>query len=175
MKIIASALTVLLSTSAFAHVEHQQAKTTAKAQQQAEVVMPSKPVAKLDGNPVYGSQWPSEGKITSIDKALETFSGEPSLQKISGTITQVCQRKGCWMILTADNGAMARVRFGDHAFYIPKDTRGNAWVYGELKQKTISEKLRKHFAEDSQQQTDAIKGEEKEFEIYAQSVVLLGE
>lgn len=69
-------------------------------------------------------------------------------QRYSGRIAEVCQAKGCWMTLE-DNGQVARVMFGDHDFYIPKDTTGAAVVHGVLTRKTLTPEQVEHLSGDS--------------------------
>jgi hypothetical protein len=143
--------------------QSEQHKSTAK---------PSKVVDTFLGNPVYGSPWPKSSKIESIDTALIKYQNKPSDPMIfSGEITKVCEKKGCWMIL-AHNGEFSRINFNNHGFFIPKESRGFAMVYGVLNNKTLSEKFRKHLAEDEGQDTKNIKGTEDVFEVLATSVVI---
>jgi hypothetical protein len=124
------------------------------------------------GNNVYGAPWPKSAKIESIDTALIKYQNKPSEPMIfSGEITKVCQKKGCWMIL-AHNGEFSRINFNNHGFFIPKESKGFAMVYGVLNNKTLSEKFRKHLAEDEGKETGSIKGTEDVFEVLASSVVI---
>ena len=130
------------------------------------------PVAVVDGHPVYGEQMPA-GDPTAIGQVLadvEQYAGKP--QKFSGRVTKVCQKKGCWMVI-ADGEQSARVMFGEDDFFIPKDTSGNAVVYGTLTARTMSEGMAKDLAKDEGKDPDAIKGEVQEVQIVATSVMLL--
>ena len=96
----------------------------------------------------YGDPMP-EGKAIAIaaaaaDPAAYT-TGEPA--KFSGRITQVCQKKGCWVVLEQD-GASARVMAKDHGFEVPKDSSGPAVAYGILQEEPISEEHARHLVED---------------------------
>jgi hypothetical protein len=136
--------------------------------------IPSKPVAVVDGHPVYGTAMP-EGAATPIGSALAAaadHAGKPA--KFEGRITKVCQTKGCWLVL-ADGEMHARVKFGNHDFFIPKDTSGNAVVYGTLEVKTLAEDVAKHLAEDAGQDPATVSGEQQEYRITATSVMLMGE
>jgi hypothetical protein len=89
------------------------------------------------------------GAAVPIAAALSDFeahAGKP--QRFSGRITQVCQAKGCWMVLE-DDGRTARVMFGDHAFEIPKDTSGQAQVVGVLSRKQLTPAQVQHLREDA--------------------------
>lgn len=131
---------------------------------------PSKPVAVVDGRPVYGELMPAAGTATPVAQVLanpEQYTGQP--MKFSGRIGQVCQKKGCWMMLT-DGEQGVRVKFGDHAFFIPMDSQGEALVYGTLEVKTIDEKMAKHLAEDAGQDPSKVSGEQRELRIVATSL-----
>ena len=46
---------------------------------------------------------------------------------VEGSVTRVCQMKGCWMELTADDDTSSvRVTFKDYGFFVPTDSQG--WV-----------------------------------------------
>ncbi|MCA0394307.1 MAG: DUF4920 domain-containing protein [Proteobacteria bacterium] len=96
----------------------------------------------------YGKPLPA-GDTVPVSAAIADFdahAGAP--QRFSGRITEVCQAKGCWMMLE-DDGQVARVMFGDHAFEIPKDTTGHAVVHGVLTRKTLTPAQVEHLASDS--------------------------
>lgn len=100
------------------------------------------------GDKPYGKPLP-EGVSTPVSQAVDAFdahAGKPA--RFSGRIAQVCQTKGCWMVLE-DNGRTARVMFGDHAFQIPKDSTGPAEVHGVLSRRQLTPEQVKHLEEDS--------------------------
>ncbi len=133
--------------------------------------MPSKPIAVVDGQPVYGVDMPA-GDAVDIKDALANvaqYADKPS--KFSGRVAQVCQTKGCWLVL-ANGETHARVMFGKHDFYIPKDTSGNAVVYGTLTVKDLDEKTAKHLAEDAGKDPATVTGPQVEYRITATSVML---
>jgi hypothetical protein len=64
---------------------------------------------------------------------------------VKGRIRDVCQRKGCWMVLT-DGESRIRVRFADYGFFVPKDSSGkDAYVEGRASVEEISEKEARHY------------------------------
>ncbi len=130
------------------------------------------PVAVVDGHPVYGEQMPA-GDPTAIGQVLadvDRYAGKP--QKFSGRVTKVCQKKGCWMVI-ADGEHSARVMFGEDDFFIPKDSSGNAVVYGTLTARTISAGMAKHLAKDEGKDPAEVKDDVQEVQISATSVMLL--
>jgi hypothetical protein len=120
------------------------------------------------GDPAsYGKPLPTGG-TTPISKAIGDFdahAGKPA--RFSGRITQVCQAKGCWMVLE-DDGRSARVMFGDHAFAIPKDSTGPAEVHGVLSRKALTIAQTKHLEEDGK----GLPVASEEYRILADGVLL---
>ncbi len=101
----------------------------------------------IDGAAVFGDKWPQKQFIkVKLGVALqEPIQYQKMNFVITGNITRVCQKKGCWMILT-DGESFARVDFNNHSFFIPKDSTGKAEVYGRLVKKELTEEQRAHFA-----------------------------
>jgi hypothetical protein len=81
----------------------------------------------------------------------ELHVGRPLLVK--GRIRDVCQKKGCWLVLT-DGQFQMRVRFADYGFFVPKDSYGkDAYVEGRAALREISEKEARHY------EAEAIEGD----------------
>jgi len=96
----------------------------------------------------YGQPMP-EGEAVPVSQAIADFDAHADRpQRFSGRITEVCQAKGCWMMLE-DDGKAARVMFGKHDFYIPKDTTGTAVVHGVLTRKALTPEQVEHLSGDS--------------------------
>jgi hypothetical protein len=96
----------------------------------------------------FGAEMP-DGDPLPLAAALDDPArfGEPA-RKFEGRVVQVCQNKGCWMMLEQD-GRAARVMMHDHSFSVPKDAAGRAVVHGVLSEKTLSEEAAAHLAEDA--------------------------
>ncbi len=102
----------------------------------------------------YGKPF-AEGHSVPVSEAIANFDGHAGVaQRFSGRITEVCQAKGCWLMLE-DNGQAARVMFGKHDFFIPKDTTGTAVVHGVLERKELTPEQVDHFTGDSGSGTPA--------------------
>jgi len=70
--------------------------------------------------------------------------------KVSGTISEVCQRKGCWMNVDLGNNQTMTVRFKDYGFFVPKDAAGKTVVIdGEAFHDTVSVADLQHYADDA--------------------------
>ena len=96
----------------------------------------------------YGAPMPA-GETVDIAAAVAAVDAHDDAPgKFSGRIVEVCQKKGCWVMLESD-GKVARVMAKDHGFAVPKDASGAAVVYGTLSRIELSQKDAKHFAEDA--------------------------
>ena len=119
---------------------------SAVAHEEKEKSLPNQPVMTTADGKVYGVRWPDDAgapmSIADAASKVEALKGKP--QAFSGRITQVCQKMGCWMVLSADDGKYARVAMHDHSFGIPKESKGEALVYGTLTEKDVSKKEADH-------------------------------
>jgi hypothetical protein len=101
-----------------------------------------------------------------------TLQGKPVL--ISGTISDVCQNKGCWLVVT-DGDQKMRVTFKDYAFFVPKDAGGRkVLLEGIVKQKTISEGTARHYASEGKEEKKVgeIHGPQNEVTMEASAVTI---
>jgi len=77
--------------------------------------------------------------------------------KFTGTVTEVCQKKGCWMDVDMGDGKMLTVRFKDYAFFMPKDCSGKTAIMDGYCYKTIETvEWLKHKAKDAGKPQTAI-------------------
>lgn len=105
-------------------------------------------LAHAGGVSTYGKPFP-DGVAVPVSQAVaafDTHAGKPG--RFSGRITEVCQAKGCWMVLEHD-GQTARVMFGNEAFFLPKDASGRAVVHGLLERKQLTPEQVRHLAGDA--------------------------
>ena len=97
--------------------------------------------------------------------------------KVTGVVTSVCQKKGCFMYLEMPNGENMYINFKDYAFFMPKDLAGKKVVldgFAERKETSIEDL--KHFAEDakkSEEEIAKITKPKKEIVFEAKGVVIL--
>ena len=93
----------------------------------------------------YGEPVPL-GRPLPLAEALQ--SPPPGRTLISGRVVEVCQNKGCWAMLE-DDGRAVRLMMHEHAFFLPKDYRGPAVVWGVMQEVEMSEDMARHLAEDA--------------------------
>jgi len=133
--------------------------------------------AKLGGAEADPNHFGAEFTLTGSEP-LQTLIDDPSPHmghdiRVVGEITNVCQAKGCWMVLRADGGESMRVTMKDHAFSIAKDAGGRtAHVQGELVSKAVDQKTVDHYK--SEGSTDEVPedGKDEVYELVASSVLL---
>lgn len=86
-------------------------------------------------------------KLEEVTKEADKYSGKTV--QIKGTIKDVCQSEGCWLVLT-DGKREMRVKMKDHAFTVPKDSSSKkVIVEGVVEKQTISEEMARHYAEEA--------------------------
>jgi hypothetical protein len=96
--------------------------------------------------------------------------------KLTGKISMVCQKKGCWMMMETGNGMAMRVRFKDYEFFVPKDCAGKtAVIEGIAFNDVTSVAELKHYAEDankSKEEIEKITQQEKRPAFEAKGVII---
>jgi hypothetical protein len=124
-------------------------------------------------------------KLTSYGAGVKSKARMPLAQAVAekkfntsialtATVAEVCQVKGCWMILL-DGDTKVRVTFKDYGFFMPKDLAGaKVVVEGVLSEEVLSEKDARHYAEDagkSKAEIAKIKGDQRELGFEATGVL----
>ncbi len=124
----------------------------------------------------FGEAISEEGKIALTAFAEKMADNDSLVVKLEGTITEVCQMKGCWMKLDMGNNQTMMVRFKDYGFFVPKDAAGKvAVIDGYAKKSVTSVETLKHYAEDAGKSPEEINAitEAKEGYTFIASGVLL--
>ncbi len=117
----------------------------------------------------------------TYDEMISKFTGTDSIPaKVVGKVSEVCQKKGCWMTIESESGGESMmVRFKDYGFFVPKDIAGrNVVMQGyAFKEVTPVDELR-HYAEDAgktKEEIEAITEPKEELKFLASGVLLLDE
>ncbi len=122
----------------------------------------------------FGDVMPTEAEAMSLKEAIASL-GEDSQAtvKVMGKVTEVCQAKGCWMILV-DGDTYARITFKDYGFFVPIETSmQRTVVYGVLSEHVLSGEQAAHYAQDAgAKSTLELEGEVREYSLVASSVQL---
>jgi hypothetical protein len=100
----------------------------------------------------------TDAKAVTLGDAMKNVEKYANKQiKVEGEIRDVCQTKGCWLVVTDGEHAM-RVTFKAYSFFVPKDAVGKKVVLeGTVAKETIDEDRARHFAEESKQKVDVSK------------------
>jgi hypothetical protein len=124
----------------------------------------------------FGDTIQEEGAITTA-ALLELMKDKDSAEvKITTTIREVCQKKGCWMDVELSANELMTVRFKDYGFFVPKDAAGKTVIMDGIVRKDIQtvEWLR-HKAEDagkSKEEIEAITQPDTSFTFEARGVII---
>ena len=129
----------------------------------------------------FGAAFSPEGAV-SYENLAEKMQGQDSVAlKVAGTVQEVCQAKGCWMLIASEGntGEPVMVRFKDYGFFVPKDIAGRKVVMDgyAFREVTPVDELR-HYAEDagkSKEEIEAITQPREELKFLASGVLLLDE
>lgn len=92
---------------------------------------------------------------TPLENFLTEVNTEEAMFKISGTVEEVCQSKGCWMTLRNEQNQSVRVTFKDYGFFVPKDIQGREVILeGTASVAELEEDVAKHYADDAGKEYD---------------------
>ncbi|MBK8953967.1 MAG: DUF4920 domain-containing protein [Saprospiraceae bacterium] len=99
----------------------------------------------------YGDSISIEGALT-VEETIQSLAANDSIMtSVSGYVTSVCQKKGCWMVLSQnpDDSTGLFVKFRDYEFFVPLDFAGSKVIIKgkAFKEVTTVDELR-HYAED---------------------------
>ncbi len=179
MKISLKIVALLFLAGQF--VACQSATTT--ADQNTEETMESSS-APAENNEYAGEAFGADfapAEVVSYPDLLSEMAGQDSMYvTLRGTVSEVCQAKGCWMnIVGTEDGSGMMVRFKDYGFFVPKDISGREVVMEGVAFNTVTpvEELR-HYAEDagkSEEEIAAITEPKEELAFLASGVIVLEE
>lgn len=124
----------------------------------------------------HGEDITEDGAI-STSEFLTQFEGKGVLEtKITGSIEEVCSKKGCWMVMNLSEDKDMRVTFKDYEFFVPLDAAGKETIIqGTATMDTTTVEMLKHYAEDagdSQEEIDAITEPEFNYAFEATGVII---
>jgi len=110
-----------------------------------EVQEPTEPAVTFAAFDVFGSEFDQADNVPVQEVAASPsdYLGEPV--KVSGTITEVCQGRGCWMTLQVSDAQLVRIVMprdedNNYLFTLDKGMSGRrAIVQGTLDESTLAE------------------------------------
>ncbi len=114
-------------------------------------------------------------KFKKLYKKMQKTDGMNDV-KVRGTVTSVCQAKGCWMTVAEDDKEMF-VKFKDYGFFMPKDIDGREVIMeGTAYREVVSVDELRHLAEDagkSKEEIAKITEPKEELQFLAHGVILV--
>ncbi|MDH6253936.1 hypothetical protein M2347_003663 [Chryseobacterium sp. H1D6B] len=135
------------------------------------------------GNAVIGDTYGAGVASTSESQAITVEKLGKKLKKenkkvenvaIKGKVTDVCEKKGCWLTIQTDDNSQFFVKMKDYAFFVPTSLKGkNVVLEGSAERKVTSIDEQKHYAEDAkkpQSEIDAIKTPKEEIRFVANGI-----
>ena len=97
------------------------------------------------------SEWTNYGEAITLQSPVtvrELLKKQKKEKEVllEGTISEVCQNKGCWMVV-GDEKQSVRVEFKDYKYFVPWDSEGKkVRLQGKLITKGVSAAAAKHMA-----------------------------
>ncbi|GEN74692.1 DUF4920 domain-containing protein [Chryseobacterium hagamense] len=128
---------------------------------------------------VYGGGVASntESKAISVDKLSKKLKKENKKVEniaVKGKVTDVCDKKGCWLTIQTEDNSRFFVKMKDYAFFVPTALKGKTVVMdGTAERKVTSVDEQKHYAEDAKKpkaEIDAITAPKEEIRFVANGI-----
>jgi len=128
---------------------------------------------------VYGGGVASgaESKAISVDKLSKKLKKDNKKVEnvaVKGKVTDVCEKKGCWLTIQTEDNSQFFVKMKDYAFFVPTALKGKTVVLdGTAERKVTSVDEQKHYAEDAkkpQSEIDAITTPKEEIRFVANGI-----
>lgn len=141
-----------------------------------------KKVGPPEGKALVGDVYGAGVTAQAEKKAISPAKLDKKLKKskkvenvaVKGTVTDVCEKKGCWITIKTDNDEQFFVKMKDYAFFVPTALKGKTVVLeGNAENKITSIDELKHYAEDAkkpQAEIDAITKPKEEIRFMANGI-----
>lgn len=118
----------------------------------------------------------SENKAISVEKLEDGLKDSKKLENVAvkGLVTDVCEKRGCWLTIKTEGGNPFFVKMKDYAFFVPTALKGkNVVLEGVAEKKITSVEELKHYAKDAkkpQSEIDAITAPKEEIRFVADGI-----
>lgn len=127
---------------------------------------------------IYGGTVSAQAEKSAISTARldRKLKSSKKIEKVAvkGKVTEVCEKKGCWLTVETENNEKFFVKMKDYAFFVPMALKGKTVVMeGSAETKVISIDEQKHYAEDAkkpQSEIDQIKQPKEEVRFLANGI-----
>lgn len=112
--------------------------------------------------------------VNKLSKQLKKDNKKVENVAVKGKVTDVCEKKGCWLTIQTEDNSKFFVKMKDYAFFVPTALKGkNVVLEGNAERKVISVNEQKHYAEDAkktQSEIDAITQPKEEIRFVANGI-----
>lgn len=137
------------------------------------------------GNALVGDYYGDNISKVSEDAAVSVKELDVKLKEkkvvdnvsVKGVVTDVCEKRGCWITIKNENGASFFVKMKDYAFFVPTALKGkNVVLEGGAEKKITSVQELKHYAKDAkkaQAEIDAIAFPKEEVRFIANGIKVI--
>lgn len=147
------------------------------------IAQENKKIGPPEGNAIVGDTYGSGVASKAESKAISAEKLSKKLKKdnqklenvaIKGKVTDVCEKKGCWLTIETEDNSQFFVKMKDYAFFVPTALKGkNVVLEGTAERKITSVDEQKHYATDakkSQAEIDAITKPKEEIRFVANGI-----
>lgn len=122
-------------------------------------------VGPPEGKAMVGEVYGGEVSADAHKNAISARQLEKKLKKtnkienvaVKGKVVEVCDKKGCWLVIKTNSKDRFFVKMKDYAFFVPLALRGKDVILegnAELKMTSVEEL--KHYAEDAKKSKEEI-------------------
>lgn len=134
------------------------------------------------GNALVGDYYGADVSGVVVNKAISVEKLESELKNskkaegvvVKGEVTNVCEKRGCWITLKTEDGSSFFVKMKDYAFFVPTALKGkNVVLEGNAERKITSVDELKHYAKDAKKtkaEIDAINAPKEEIRFLANGI-----
>lgn len=135
-----------------------------------------------EGNALVGDTYGAQVSAKVEKSAITPAKLDEKLQKdkkvenvaVKGKVTNVCEKKGCWLTIETENNEQFFVKMKDYAFFVPTALVGkNVVLEGNAETKLTTVDELKHYAQDAkkpQSEIDAITEPKEEIRFMANGI-----
>lgn len=99
-----------------------------KTETKTETTEVTKSETSANGGKSYGEKITADGAIPATELKAKMAGKDSMAVKITGEIEEVCQMKGCWVTVKTGPEETMRVKFGEDAFFVPKESSGKTAI-----------------------------------------------
>lgn len=139
------------------------------------------PEGKALAGEVYGMGVALRSERNSVSAATMSAKlkkrGKLTNVAVRGKVTEVCDKKGCWLTVEGPANEKFFVKMKDYAFFVPTALVGKTILLeGDAEVKSVTVNEQKHYAEDakkSQTEIDAITSPQQEIRFTATGIRVL--